>query len=81
MPKESRYSPFRLSSSSPLHSALLRLHTSLTYLLSTYLPPHLHTPLNILLTPRFTPLTTHLSALAALKAEAALPVQGAGWKY
>ena len=59
---------------------LLRLRTALTYLTSTYLPPHLHAPLQTLLAtpspshpfiPDFTPLTTHLSALSALRASAA----------
>ncbi|KAI4700599.1 hypothetical protein J4E81_003560 [Alternaria sp. BMP 2799] len=49
---------------------LLRLRTSLTYLLSSYIPPSLRTPLLTLLTPRFTPLDTHLSAISALKSEA-----------
>ncbi|KAI4664693.1 uncharacterized protein J4E79_002991 [Alternaria viburni] len=49
---------------------LLRLRTSLTYLLSSYVPPTLRTPLLALLTPRFTPLDTHLSAISALKSEA-----------
>ncbi|OAL49721.1 hypothetical protein IQ07DRAFT_568899 [Pyrenochaeta sp. DS3sAY3a] len=54
---------------------LLRLRTSLTYLTTTYVPPTLRSSLSTLLTTTstidFTPLTTHLSALAALKAEAA----------
>ncbi|KAF9697294.1 hypothetical protein EKO04_004744 [Ascochyta lentis] len=52
---------------------LLRLRTALTYLTTTYLPPPLlhnltthHPP-----TPDFTPLTTHLAALAQLKASTA----------
>ncbi|KAI4917767.1 hypothetical protein J4E85_009859 [Alternaria conjuncta] len=49
---------------------LLRLRTSLTYLLSSYIPPSLRTPLLALLSPRFTPLDTHLSAISALKSEA-----------
>ncbi|KAI4668809.1 uncharacterized protein J4E78_002637 [Alternaria triticimaculans] len=49
---------------------LLRLRTSLTYLLSSYVPPSLRTPLLALLAPRFTPLDTHLSAIATLKSEA-----------
>jgi len=49
---------------------LLRLRTSLTYLLSSYMPPSLRTPLLALLAPRFTPLDTHLSAISALKSEA-----------
>jgi hypothetical protein len=49
---------------------LLRLRTSLTYLLTAYVPPSLRTPLLALLAPRFTPLDTHLSSIAALKSEA-----------
>jgi len=49
---------------------LLRLRTSLTYLLSSYVPPSLRTPLLALLSARFTPLDTHLSAIATLKSEA-----------
>jgi hypothetical protein len=53
---------------------LLRLRTALTYLTTAYLPPPLQSTITTLLstsqTPSFTPLTTHLSALAALKAEA-----------
>ncbi|KAI4626186.1 uncharacterized protein J4E87_004686 [Alternaria ethzedia] len=53
---------------------LLRLRTSLTYLLSSYVPPSLRTPLLALLSPPhstlFTPLDTHLSAISALKSEA-----------
>ncbi|KAI4943467.1 hypothetical protein J4E91_009377 [Alternaria rosae] len=49
---------------------LLRLRTSLTYLLSSYTPPSLRAPLLGLLSTRFTPLDTHLSAIAALKSEA-----------
>lgn len=54
---------------------LLRLRTSFTYLMSAYLPPSLRSSLNILLSTTsaidFTPLTTHLAALSALRAEAA----------
>ncbi|KAJ4322834.1 hypothetical protein N0V94_002215 [Neodidymelliopsis sp. IMI 364377] len=53
---------------------LLRLRTALTYLTTAYLPPTLQSTMTALLstsqTPDFTPLTTHLSTLAALKAEA-----------
>ncbi|KAI4698263.1 uncharacterized protein J4E84_001399 [Alternaria hordeiaustralica] len=49
---------------------LLRLRTSLTYLLSSYTPPSLRNPLLALLSARFTPLDTHLSAISALKSEA-----------
>ncbi|KAF2791215.1 hypothetical protein K505DRAFT_327033 [Melanomma pulvis-pyrius CBS 109.77] len=56
---------------------LLRLRTSFTYLTTTYLPPTLRTHLTALLSvststsiPNFAPLTTHLAALAVLKAEA-----------
>jgi hypothetical protein len=49
---------------------LLRLRTSLTYLLTAYVPPSLRTPLLALLAPRFTSLDTHLSSIAALKSEA-----------
>ncbi|KAI4619874.1 hypothetical protein J4E83_005731 [Alternaria metachromatica] len=49
---------------------LLRLRTSLTYLLSSYTPPSLRTPLLALLSARFAPLDTHLSAIATLKSEA-----------
>ncbi|KAG9192798.1 hypothetical protein G6011_11532 [Alternaria panax] len=49
---------------------LLRLRTSLTYLLTAYIPPPLRTPLLALLTPRFTPLESHLQSIAALKSEA-----------
>lgn len=54
---------------------LLRLRTTLSYLTSSYLPPTLHAPITTLIststTPNFAPLTTHLSAIGALKAEAA----------
>jgi hypothetical protein len=50
---------------------LLRLRTSITYLTSSYLPPSLTSLLSPLLIPLFAPLTTHLAAIAALKAEAA----------
>jgi hypothetical protein len=52
---------------------LLRLRTAINYLLSAYVPSSLHTSLHTLLTtqPLFTPLTTHLAALSALKKEAA----------
>lgn len=49
----------------------LRLRTSITYLLSTYLPPTLSTTLQPFLTPHFALLTTHLAAIAKLKSEAA----------
>ncbi|KAH6858927.1 ribonuclease H2, subunit B [Alternaria rosae] len=49
---------------------LLRLRTSLTYLLASYTPPSLRAPLLGLLSARFIPLDTHLSAIAALKSEA-----------
>jgi hypothetical protein len=49
---------------------LLRLRTSLTYLFSSYIPPFLRTPLLTLLSPRFTSLDAHLSAIATLKSEA-----------
>ncbi|KAL1799846.1 hypothetical protein ACET3X_000188 [Alternaria dauci] len=49
---------------------LLRLRTSLTYLLNAYMSPSLRTPLLALLNPRFTPLEAHLSSIAALKSEA-----------
>lgn len=50
---------------------LLRLHTSLTYLTTSYLPSPLIPLLTPLSTPHFLPLTTHLSALATLRSEAA----------
>ena len=54
---------------------LLRLRTALTYLISSYLPPTLQLPISTLLAastaPDFTPLTTHLAAIAKLKSEAA----------
>lgn len=54
---------------------LLRLRTALTYLTASYLPPPLsHTITTLLSThtsPSFAPLTTHLTHIAALKAEAA----------
>jgi hypothetical protein len=54
--------------------SLLRLRTSLTYLLRSYIPSTLHTPLTTLLqtstTPSFTPLDTYLTALAKLRSEA-----------
>lgn len=65
---------------------LLRLRTSLNYLLHAYIPPTLQTPLKSLLTsttsphfhpstpsaiPDFTPLDTHLAAISKLKTEAA----------
>lgn len=51
---------------------LLRLHTSLTYLSSTYLPSPLRVLTSTHLTthPTFAPLTSHLASLRALKAEA-----------
>ena len=54
---------------------LLRLRTALTYLTSSYLPPTLQPTISTLLaactSPDFTPLTTHLAAIATLKSEAA----------
>lgn len=58
---------------------LLRLRTALTYLATSYLPPTLQSPLlpstlspsPCPSLPDFTPLTSHLSALAKLKSEAA----------
>lgn len=54
---------------------LLRLRTALTYLTSSYLPPTLQPAISTLLAastaPDFTPLTTHLAAIAKLKSEAA----------
>jgi hypothetical protein len=54
---------------------LLRLRTALTYLTSSYLPPTLQPTISTLLaastSPEFTPLTTHLAAIAKLKSEAA----------
>ncbi|KAF2178828.1 hypothetical protein K469DRAFT_642052, partial [Zopfia rhizophila CBS 207.26] len=55
---------------------LLRLRTSLTYLLSSYIPPSLSPILTSLLkspssVPDFIPLDTHLTALSKLRAEAA----------
>ncbi|KAF1365393.1 hypothetical protein EJ07DRAFT_96293 [Lizonia empirigonia] len=54
---------------------LLRLKTAFTYLTACYLPPQLAYTLTAQLSthtaPSFLPLTTHLAALAALKAEAA----------
>ncbi|KAH6616492.1 ribonuclease H2, subunit B [Boeremia exigua] len=50
---------------------LLRLKTALTYLTTAYLPPLLRPAILTAPTPDFTPLTTHLAALAKLKAEAA----------
>lgn len=57
----------------PTIPPLLRLRTSLTYLSASYLPPSLLTPLTTTLSthPCFAPLTAHLSALSALRAEAA----------
>ncbi|KAH6074460.1 ribonuclease H2 subunit B [Parastagonospora nodorum] len=51
---------------------LLRLHTSLLYLTNSYLPTHFH-PLTTthLASATFAPLTSHLSAIATLKSEAA----------
>jgi len=53
---------------------LLRLRTSLNYLLSSYIPPSMHgviqTHLTTLSTPSFAPLDTHLQALQALRQEA-----------
>jgi hypothetical protein len=54
---------------------LLRLRTSLTYLLSSYIPATLQSPLKALILTStfpidFMPLSTHLAALAKLKAEA-----------
>ncbi|KAF2660552.1 hypothetical protein K491DRAFT_688295, partial [Lophiostoma macrostomum CBS 122681] len=55
--------------------SLLRLRTSLSYLLRAYIPATLHTPLNNLLdspssTPSFAPLDTYLTSLAALRTSA-----------
>ena len=54
---------------------LLRLRTALSYLSSSYLPPALQATVSAQLatssTPDFAPLTSHLSALAKLKSEAA----------
>ncbi|KAH9871604.1 hypothetical protein J1614_005859 [Plenodomus biglobosus] len=50
---------------------LLHLQTSLSYLCKSYLAPSLRTATLALLSPTFTPLTTHLARLAALKTEAA----------
>ncbi|EFQ91323.1 hypothetical protein CFE70_010113 [Pyrenophora teres f. teres 0-1] len=56
----------------PTIHPLLRLRTSLTYLLSTYIPASLRPTLHplTLSNPLFAPLTTHLAAIAALKSEA-----------
>lgn len=51
---------------------LLRVRTGLTYLSTSYLPPTLRPILTThLSSPTFAPLTAHLSAIAALKSEAA----------
>jgi hypothetical protein len=50
---------------------LLRLQTALLYLTKSYLPPTLITATSPSTLPLFAPLTTHLAALATLKAEAA----------
>ncbi|OAL00220.1 hypothetical protein IQ06DRAFT_293624 [Phaeosphaeriaceae sp. SRC1lsM3a] len=52
--------------------ALLRLHVSLTYLSSTYLPPSLTSLITTHLStsPTFAPLTSHLASLRALRSEA-----------
>ncbi|KAF2024179.1 hypothetical protein EK21DRAFT_94314 [Setomelanomma holmii] len=51
---------------------LLRLRTALTYLSSSYLPATLRPLITThLSSPTFTPLTTHLAAIATLKSEAA----------
>lgn len=57
------------------HSHLLRLRTSLTYILSVYVPSHLTAPLTHLLSSptsplNLEPLTTHLSHLASLRTTA-----------
>ncbi|KAF2745478.1 hypothetical protein M011DRAFT_427173 [Sporormia fimetaria CBS 119925] len=65
-------------STPPTIPPLLRLQTCLNYLLSSYIPTSLHTPLRSLLSspppsvsvPNFEPLTTHLAAIAKLKSEA-----------
>lgn len=54
---------------------LLRLKTAFQFLLSSYTPPYIHSPLLTLLTTSpstidFTPLTTHLTHLAKLRKEA-----------
>jgi hypothetical protein len=54
---------------------LLRLRTSMTYLTATYLPKSFHSSIEESLrcskSPDFTPLTTHLADLAALRSKAA----------
>ncbi|KAH7139492.1 ribonuclease H2, subunit B [Dendryphion nanum] len=63
----------------PTIPPLLRLRTALTYLFSAYIPPtllpvlqsQLSTPPTSTSLPDFVPLTTHLSALSALRSEAA----------
>jgi len=64
-----------VSGSSQQITHLLRLRTILNYLLQSYIPTHLHTPLqDLLASPEspidFTSLTTHLAHLASLRGEA-----------
>ncbi|ORX92708.1 ribonuclease H2, subunit B [Clohesyomyces aquaticus] len=73
---EGNYTPALQTTTQILH--LLRLRTALTYLLHSYIPAHLRTPLLSLLStaaspsfPSFVPLESHLSAIAKLKSEAA----------
>jgi hypothetical protein len=56
----------------PTIPPLLRTHTSLTYLSTSYLPPTLRPLITTYLStsPVFTPLTTHLAAIASLKSSA-----------
>ncbi len=54
----------------PTIPPLLRTDLSLRYLCTSYLPPSLSSTILSLASPTFVPLTTHLSAIAALKAEA-----------
>jgi hypothetical protein len=54
---------------------LLRLRTAFNFILSAYVPPHLHTPLTALLTTSpsladFSPLDAHLAHLRTLRQEA-----------
>ncbi|KAF2445294.1 hypothetical protein P171DRAFT_463710 [Karstenula rhodostoma CBS 690.94] len=62
--------PHSALSTPPEIPHLLRLRTSLTYLTTSYLPPTLRTPITSAPDPDFTPLDTHLAALAKLRAEA-----------
>ncbi|KAF2828690.1 hypothetical protein CC86DRAFT_368852 [Ophiobolus disseminans] len=66
-------SPKSALSTPPQIPHLLRLRTSLSYLSTSYLPPSLHAPVttHAHTSPTFTPLATHLSALASLRTEAA----------